>query len=229
MPKPRGQHREHAYPEPRELAALPYARYLEPFSGRLTQSGDYDTVLFDGQEFEEEDARDARFMESAFTSVTFTGGRYRRARFSDVWLNTVRWVGGDLTETSLADAEIIASVLAGTAMPDCRMRGVVFHRCKLDSVNLRVAALREVSFVDCTLRDVDFAGATLNGVTFPGSSLERVRFDKARMTEVDLRGATALGIADGYDAMRGATISGLQLMELAPAFAHLLGVTVSDD
>ncbi|MEU7890368.1 pentapeptide repeat-containing protein [Microbispora bryophytorum] len=224
MPKRREQPRR----EPRELGELPYADHLEPFKGRLAQGGDYDTVLFDGGEFEDADASGARFIESAFASVTFAGGRYRRARFSDVWLNGVRWVGGDLTESVWADAEIVMSAPAGTALPGAEMNHVLFHRCKLDSVNFRAADLREVSFVECTLRDVDFAGAALTGVTFPGSTLERVRFDKARMSRVDLRGAVSLGISDGYDALRGATISGVQLMELAPMFAHILGVTVDD-
>ncbi|WP_432927276.1 pentapeptide repeat-containing protein [Microbispora sp. CA-135349] len=224
MPKRREQHRR----EPRELGELPYADHLEPFEGRVIQGGDYDTVLFDGQEFEDADASNARFIESAFTSVTFTGGRYRRTRFSDVWLSGVRWVGGDLTESTWTDAEIIMSSPAGTALPGAAMNHVAFHRCKLDSVNLRAAELREVSFVECTLRDVDFMGATLTGVSFPGSTLERVRFDKARMSRVDLRGAVSLGISDGYDALHGATISGVQLMELAPMFAHILGVTVDN-
>ena len=225
MPKRREQHRR----EPRELRELPYADHLDPFDGRLTQGGDYDTILFDGQVFEDADASNARFIESAFTSVTFDGGRYRRARFSDVWLNGVRWVGGDLTESVWADVEISTSAPAGTALPGAEMNQVLFHRCKLDSVNFRAADLREVSFVECTLRDVDFAGAALTGVTFPGSTLERVRFDKARMSRVDLRDAVSLGISDGYDALRGATISGVQLMELAPMFAHILGVTVDGD
>ncbi len=96
MPKRRG----HTYEQPRELAALPYADHLEPFDGRLVGNGDYDTLLFDGQEFEDEDAGAARFIESAFTSVTFVGGRFRRARFTDVWLHTARWVGADLTEST---------------------------------------------------------------------------------------------------------------------------------
>ena len=165
-------------------------------------------------------------MESAFSGVTFSRGRLRRARFNDVWLHTVRWVGTDLAETDWLDTDVIASALAGLEMFHAQLRRVAFHSCKFDSVNLRTAALRDVSFVDCVLRDVDFAGAELHGVTFPGSTLEGVRFDKARMYEVDLRGAVGLGIADGFDALRGATISGTQLLELAPMFALALGVTV---
>ncbi|MFI6883873.1 hypothetical protein [Streptosporangium canum] len=86
-------------PEPRERADLPYADHLEAFSGRLAPQGDYDTVAFEGNEFEEAEASNARFIECAFSSVTFTGGHYPRARFSDVWVHTVRWVGSELTES----------------------------------------------------------------------------------------------------------------------------------
>ncbi|MFD8559675.1 pentapeptide repeat-containing protein [Streptosporangium canum] len=216
-------------PAPRERADLPYANHLEAFSGRLTSQGDYDTVVFEGEEFEEAEASNARFIECVFSSMTFTGGHYPRARFSDVWVHTVRWVGSELTETTWLDAEVIDSALAGVAMFGSQMRRVTFYNCKFDGVNARTVTLQDVAFVDCMLQEVDLAGATLTNVTFPGSVLERVRFDKAQMSKVDLRGAAALGITDGYDALKGATISSAQLLELAPMFAQILGVTVKDD
>lgn len=105
---------------------------------------------------------------------------------------------------------------------------MVFQQCTFDSVNLRAAGLRDVTFADCLLRDVDFAGARFAGVAFPGSTLERVRFDNVTVDRADLSGAAALGIASGLDSLRGATISGLQLVELAPALARTLGLDVAD-
>lgn len=214
-------------PAPRELADLPYARHLEPFPGELEREGDYDGVHVDQAVFEDVDAGSARFVESAFTSVAFTGGSMRRARFNDVWLHSVRWVGTDLAETSWLDGVVVAGVLAGVEMFGSELRRVAFHNCKLDSFNLRSATLRDVTFADCLLRDVDFGGAALKSVAFPGSTLDKVRFGKARMADVDLRGAAALGIADGFDALRGATISTTQLLDLAPHLAQTLGITVS--
>jgi uncharacterized protein YjbI with pentapeptide repeats len=107
------------------------------------------------------------------------------------------------------------------------LRRVTFSHCKLDSVNWRSAALREVRFVDCLLRDVDFGEATLTEVSFPGSTLDGVHLRGARLSKVDLRGAASLGIADGVEALRGATIDHGQLLDLAPAFAQALGVTVT--
>lgn len=174
------------------------------------------------------EADGARFLECVFSSVTFAAANLRKARLNDVWLNTARWTGCDLTETSWLDVETIGSVLGGVVMPAAELLRVTFHDCKFEGVNFRFAALREVTFADCVLREVDLTEATLRTVAFPGSVIEGVRFHRARMDGVDLRGATALGISDGYDALRGATISMAQLLELAPMLAHAIGVTVRD-
>ncbi|MBP8537522.1 pentapeptide repeat-containing protein [Streptomyces sp. MK37H] len=215
-------------PSPRELADLPFADHLRPFDGGLAEGGDYDTVHLDGDAFDGAVCDHARFLESAFSSVTFTGGRGRGARFNEVWLDGVRWVGTDLADTDWLDGELGGCVLAGLEMFSARLHRVTFHRCKLESVNLRTATLRNVTFVDCLLRDVDLGGAGLTEVAFPGAALEGVRFGKARMAKVDLRGATRLEIADGYDALGGATIGSGQLMELAPMLADALGIAVRD-
>ncbi|MER7504383.1 pentapeptide repeat-containing protein [Nonomuraea pusilla] len=172
------------------------------------------------------DAR--RFGESAFSSVTFTGGRYQRSRFDDVWLQAVRVVGSGLAETTWLDGEVRDSVLAGAQLYGAQLHRTLFHRCKFDSVNLRTATLRHVTFVDCLLRDVDFGGATLTGVSFPGSTLDRARFDKATLSGVDLRRAEGLGVASGLEDLKGATISPAQLLDLAPALARVVGLTVQD-
>jgi uncharacterized protein YjbI with pentapeptide repeats len=75
---------------------------------------------------------------------------------------------------------------------------------------------------------VDLGGAKLNGVSFPGSALERIRLGKAVLKRTDLRGATVLDLAEGYESLRGAVIDTGQLLELAPALAVTLGITVKD-
>ncbi|EPH40146.1 hypothetical protein STRAU_6796 [Streptomyces aurantiacus JA 4570] len=160
--------------------------------------------------------------------MTFTGGRYRRARFDDVWTHQVRWVGTDLAETAWTDCESGAGLLAGVELFGAQLRRVTFHHCKFDSVNLRAAALRDVTFVDCLLRDVDFGGAGLTRVAFPGTTLDRVRFDNVKADRADLSEAASLSIASGLEAMRGVTISALQLLELAPALADIVGLEVRE-
>ncbi|MCF2527976.1 pentapeptide repeat-containing protein [Yinghuangia soli] len=214
-------------PVPRDLAQLPFAHRMEPFDGGLYRDDTYENVHFEGSSLDDEDGGGSRFTECAFSDVAVTGGRFRRARFDDVWFDTVRLVGTDLAESNWLDAEVSAGLLAGLQLHGVQMRRVVFHNCKFDSVNLRTAALRDVAFVNCLLRDVDLAGATLTGVSFPGSNLDGIQLDKATLAKTDLRDATGLRITSGLTALRGATINHLQLMDLAPAFAQALGVTVS--
>ncbi|WP_432280627.1 pentapeptide repeat-containing protein [Streptomyces luomodiensis] len=215
-------------PRPRPLDALPYAHRLSPFSGEIEPEGVYEWLHFDGSALEDLDGESSRFSESAFSSVTFTGGGYRRSRFDDVWLNAVRMVGTDLSETTWLNSECSAGILAGTEIHSAGMHRVVFHGCKFDSVNLRGAALRDVAFVDCLLRDVDFGGATLTGTSFPGSTLDGVHLRKATLADVGLHEAAGLHIASGLEALNGATISSTQLLDLAPALAQVIGLTVRD-
>ncbi|MGW3120115.1 pentapeptide repeat-containing protein [Streptomyces sp. NPDC001107] len=214
--------------EPRQIAELPYAHRLEHFTGKLEREGAYEFVRFDGCNFEEVSGGSSEFLQCAFSAVTLAKGRFRRSRFDDVWLSTARIVGADFAESTWMDSEVAASILAGVEMFGTQMRRVAFHNCKFDSVNARVARLRDVVFVDCLLRDVDLSGASLTNVSFPGSALDRVHLDKAEMKDVDLRDATQLGIVSGLDALKGARISTVQLLELAPALARMAGLIVED-
>jgi uncharacterized protein YjbI with pentapeptide repeats len=213
---------------PRDLADLPYAHRLETLTTDLAREGDYEWIRVDGRTFDEIDGGMSRFNESVLSSVTFTGGRLRRTRFDTVWMHNIRTVGTDLAETSWLDTECVSGLLAGTQLHGAQMRRVVFHRCKFDSVNFRSAKLREVAFVDCLLRDADFGGAAMAVVSFPGTSLDRVDFGRAALDRVDLREATALGITSEAGALKGAVVTTPQLLELAPALARHVGLTVKD-
>ncbi|MEV0248557.1 pentapeptide repeat-containing protein [Nocardia sp. NPDC050712] len=213
----------------RALVDLPYARRLAPFDGVLESDEEYDNVHVAGREFDEPDCRGSRFLESALTEVSIMRGSLRFTRLSDVWLRGVRMVGTNLGQSDWQDAELIDSAWSGVEIVSAGLRRVRFEGCKFESVNFRNCTLREVEFVDCVLRDVDFAEAALRQVSFPGSTLLRLAVDRARLQNVDLRGARTIDIASGLDALRGATINYGQLMDLAPAFAQAAGIIVSDD
>jgi uncharacterized protein YjbI with pentapeptide repeats len=210
-----------------ELSELPFASSLLPLDGGWWPDETYDAVHVDGETLAGANAVGSRFMECAFTQVTFDGGNFRQARLSDVWLREVRLVAPDLSQSDWLDAAFVSSVIAGAQAYNSNLRRVTFRGCKIDSVNFRSATLVDVVFDDCLLRDVDFAGATLQRTRFPGCRLSGVDFTKATLKKVDLRGAT-LGISAGYDSLRGATIDSGQLIELAPTFAQVLGVNVQD-
>jgi uncharacterized protein YjbI with pentapeptide repeats len=213
-------------PAARALEDLAYAPYLEPWDGVLQPDARYDTVHIDGAEIESPLATGARFIESAVSSTTFDGGTFRLSRWSDVWLNAVRWIGTDLSGTDWMDVEINASVLAGAAVYDAQLRRVLVNESKADSVNLRGTRLQDVSFVGCTLTHVDFAGATLIDVSFAGCEILGATFDNAHLKNVDFRQAHALEISSGYASLKGARITTSQLVGLAPSLANVLGILV---
>jgi uncharacterized protein YjbI with pentapeptide repeats len=86
-----------------------------------------------------------------------------------------------------------------------------------------------VTFTDCVLRDTDFAEATLRRVSFSGTRLDGITLHGSKLLDVDLRGATTLDLTAGIDALKGATVSTPQLLDLAPAFARAAGITVRDN
>ncbi len=207
------------------LADLPYAGSLTPHQGGLSAGEDYDGAHFGGLDLDAPQAPGSRFTECAFTRVTITDGRLRRARFNDVWLSGVRLTATELSDSNWVNATIIGSLAAGVTAHGSRLRQVTFRGCKLHGVNFRAAAFTEVTFEDCLLREVDFGGATLRRCRFPGSELREADFSQVTLDTVDLRGAE-LGIVITPGALSGATITPAQLTQLAPLLAEHAGITV---
>ena len=202
---------------PRSLDDLAFYESLSPLRGSLDIDGDYDSILVTPEALDgaaiDATLSGARFVESAFTGVTFDGTYMRRCRISDTWFGEARFVAVDIAESTLVDAWLSGCVLAGVQAFSTLLRRVTFRGCKLDSVNFRDAMLTDVTFEECVLRDADFAGAKLTRVRFPGCTLTGASFTKATCSSVDLRGAR---------------IDTLQLMTLAPFLANHLGITVTD-
>ncbi|HEV2376955.1 MAG TPA: pentapeptide repeat-containing protein [Streptosporangiaceae bacterium] len=211
-----------------ELSDLPFADALTVHSGDLEPNGDFDCVHFDQLELGDIDESRARFLECAFTQVSFGETRLRNATFNSVWLRDVRMTATVAAEGFWTDCVLTGCALAGVEAFGIKLRRVTLRGCKLDSVNFRGADLTEVTFDNCILRDVDFSGATLTRSAFPGSRLASTNFTKVTLDAVDLRGAD-LGLIIDPGAMRGAIISPTQLADMAPLLAEALGITVSEE
>ena len=166
-------------------------------------------------------------MECAFSEVTLENVTARRSRFSDVWLRDVRLLSVDLAESAWLDATFVGCAVAGLQAFGATLRRVVFHECKLDSVNFRGAQLADVTFEDCLLRDVDFAGATLKRAQFPRSSWPAPIFPAPPWTRPTCA-ARELDITAGFESLRGAIMTTAQFLSLGPALARQLGVDLKD-
>jgi len=192
----------------------------------LRSDEEYEQVVFADDDFGTSAATGGRLIDCTVTHCSFGQKKMRKCRLTDCQVADTRLVGTDIAETTWHGCALSGCVLAGVQWFSSELRRVTFSGCKLDSVNFRECVLRDVGFENCLLRDVDFGSARLTDVKFGGGTLG-ADFTKAMLERVDLRGAE-LGITAGYDALRGATISTVQLVGLAPLLAGHLGITVED-
>ncbi len=214
-----------AKPSPLPHPDLPSLSELAMFDTPVRDEGQYECQRAEGLNWEDVFATHARFSQCLLSDVTVTGGEWSNTIFADVRFEDSRLLAPELPASHWRDAEVVRGVASGVQWHDADVRRVHFEQVKLDAVNFRGAALTDVVFTECLLREVDFGGAKLTRVRFPGCTFEDADFSRAKLSDVDLRGAR-LHFKAGFDALRGATIDGGQLVELAPALAGYLGLKI---
>ncbi len=197
------------------------------FDGVLEPDGAYDEVRFRGDDLLRAAAEGSRFLDCILEACDLTEAKLGRTRWVDTRLDLPRGVGTDLSEASLQDVEVTGARLGACAAYGSVWRRVTVRGGKLDFLNLRSATLAEVRFVDCVLVEPDFGSARMTGVTFSGCVLERPEWSNATLAEVDLSHARLVA-PQGLTSLRGATISRVQLIEQADAFADQLGIAIRD-
>lgn len=200
---------------------------LDPYEGgALEREGDYDSLEFDEVELTGQDGRGARFLECALRDVGLDEARLGHARLLSCRLERVRGVGTQLPGAQLRDVEMDQVRLGGVQLHGATLERVRIVGSKIDYLNLRQAKLRDVVFENCVLREPDFAGAALRRVSFVGCELRGAGFAQAGLRDVDFRGAASLDLSDGFDRLAGCVVTPTQLLDLAPALAARLGITV---
>ncbi|GAA2029146.1 pentapeptide repeat-containing protein [Catenulispora yoronensis] len=205
---------------------LPPETELSVLDLPVRDEGHYECQRVDGASWEDVFASHARFSQCLLSDVTVTGGEWSKTTFADVRVADSRLLGPDLSASHWRDTELVRGIASGVQWHDADVRRVHFDQVKLDAVNFRGAALTDVVFTDCLLREADFGGTKMTRVRFPGCTFEDADFSRAKLSDVDLRGAR-LHFKAGFDALRGATIDGGQLVELAPALAGHVGLRIA--
>jgi len=188
--------------------------------GGLEEQVTYEHLSIDDPQLE-----GCRFVDCTFRSVSLGAGRGDRSSWRGGSLSAVRFTGTTLARSTWLDVTVRGSALAGCEMYGSSLRRVRLEGCLLDSVNLRDATLRQVVLDDCTVRHLDLGSARLTDVTFRDCTLERLDLTAASLSRVDLRGSR-LDLARGFDRLGGVTVDPGQLIDLAPAMAAHLGLTV---
>lgn len=171
----------------------------------------------------------------------------RRVSIDAARLDTVVLVGGSLDKLELTDVlgvRLDAAALQAykanflrVSLSDCRLTGAelaegrfedcLFRNLKLDEVGFRFAHFKRVRFENCVLLQADFSSAQFDQVTFTGCDLAGANFMSATCRRVDIT-SEDLGSVKGLLGLKGATISTVQLLQLAPLLASELGFHVKD-
>jgi uncharacterized protein YjbI with pentapeptide repeats len=162
---------------------------------------------FTGVSAHEADWKSARLVESTFERLNVPVVRAARGVWRDLRFDGARLGSVEAYETS--------------------WHAVQFVACKLDFVNLRAAELLDVAFTDCIIDEIDLMETTARRVAFHNTRVARLNLQHAQLEHVDLRGADVEEI-NGFDGLRGATITPTQLALLAPLFAHEHGITIQE-
>lgn len=194
--------------------------------GPLRPDDDHDGETFTG-DLTGQHAENTRFLECTFRDCDLSEVRAPRARFAETSWYAVRGAGVDLAESTWLDCVVSGGRLGAVQLHGAELRRVRFEGCKIEFLNLRSAKLADCEFVDCQLVEPDFSEASLTGVGFSGTRLVSADFRAARLTSVDLTGAELVA-PSGLTGLKGATVSRLQLIDLADALATELGITVAD-
>ncbi|WP_312181568.1 pentapeptide repeat-containing protein [Arthrobacter sp.] len=189
----------------------------ERYDGESHVGGDLSGRVLDG----------ISFSECELISTTAHEASLRNARFLDTRLE--RFNAPVLTAPGmiLRDVEIDASRIGSAEAFSSEWNSVSVSGSKLDFLNLRGSVLKDVAFSDCVIGELDLVGAKLTRVSFANTRINTLALDQATLEHMDLRGADIHGIS-GIGSIRGATLSGLQLMEMAPMLAEHLGINVTD-
>lgn len=210
----------HRMPSPSDQRTYPAA----VFEGRDL---DLDAFVFEGTDFTRAHVEGASFLECTLVACDVTEAALDGSRWSDCAWERVHGVGFSLAEASLVEMTIEQCRLAAVSAWGSHWRDVTVRGGKVDFLNLRGAKLKDVAFEDCVLIDLDLQEAACDGVTFSGCTLVEPVFGRGHYERLDLSGAQ-LRSPKGLATLRGATISRLQLIDVAENLAAELGLRVAD-
>ena len=200
---------------------------LTPFTGDLEPEGDYDGVELRGRDLTGQSADNARFLECRIVGCVLDDANLQRAQLAETVLEEVRAHTLRAIESGWRDVALTSCRLGAVTAYGSQLTRVRISGGKLDYLNLREATLTDVVLEDCTIGELDLVGAKLTRVTFEGCRVAVLDVTRAALTGVDLRGAELSGL-HGLASLRGATITSGQLLDLAPALAEHLGLTIAD-
>ncbi|GAA5225981.1 pentapeptide repeat-containing protein [Paeniglutamicibacter antarcticus] len=197
-------------------------------SGDLTgldADGRAEGLLFESDDADGVDLEDAVFTECIFRSVSLQGAPMARVTFGNCKIEQVNAPVLEAPDSGWWNTSVVGGRIGSAELFGSTFRSVKFERAKLGYLNLRRAKIKDVEFRDVHIEELDVGGANLERVSFIDCTIDTLAINGAKLKDVDLRGAR-LRAFSGISALKGATVSYEQLMDLAPIMANELGLRV---
>lgn len=168
---------------------------------------------------------DARFMECRFESLTFDAADLRGSRLRESEIMRTSAAVCQAWRTDWGGVRVEGARIGAFEAYESTWKSIHFVGCKLSFVNLRGANLLDVLFTDCQIEELDLSQATAERLALPGTRIGSLDVRDSNLRHLDLRRAQ-LSVILGVRDLRGVTISGEQLSDLAPLLAAAAGITV---
>jgi uncharacterized protein YjbI with pentapeptide repeats len=137
------------------------------------------------------------------------------------------WASEHAFRFSAQRVELRRCRLTGSELAEAVIRDVTFDECRVDLVGLRHAKLERVVFRDCRMSECDLYGASLKDVLFERCELREATFSAVSIQRVELRSCDLTGVR-GAEALRGARMPFVEVLENAALFATALGIEIVD-
>ena len=205
--------------------ALPELRAGDPSGLRPHES--YDGLDFPAADLRGLDLAGISFLECSFTELSAGETDLRSASFVDTRFERLDAPILSAPRSRFRDVSVTASRWGSAELYDAEWQSVHLVDCRLGYVNLRGATLHDVLFTNCTIDELDLGGATAHRTAFVDTRIDSLDVTGATLTHTDLRGADLRRLT-GLEGLKGATLTALQVAELAPLFASHLGLRVEE-
>lgn len=182
---------------------------------------------FESAHFEDVELRDASLVECSVEGLNVVDTDLTGLSAVESTIERLNAPALLCSRSSWRSVSVTGSRIGAAELYDAEWSEVYVQASKLDLVNLRGAKLTDVLLENCQIGQLDLGSASVQRLALRHCAVETLVVSGAQLKDVDLRGAELHHIT-GIEFLRGATVSPLQLQELAGHLAEHLGIEVSD-
>ena len=155
-------------------------------------------------------------------AVDLTGATILDVAMTGVRIASLKMRDAGVRRLRISDGRIGTLDLSGARIDELELRDL-----RIDYLNLGAARATDIDISGCSIRTIDLPQAELTRVRFADTSSDEVDPRGMRARDVDLRGLDALSYLDA-NSLRGTTLTGYQVQQLAPVIAAGLGIQLKD-